>query len=221
MVIGIHGAFLGVLSKKKTENPPKIALKRREVKVHFSEIIPVPRPPAQSNKPLQRTALPKKTVKPSPPKPKKKVSKKPLRRTSASKRTPSKNEQKLKEVNRLLNEIQSSSKYQSSESIKLPKKIAPITVGEISSSLSNSNAVEKMLAQVLQGAIILPQKGSAKIRLVLEASGQVVSMQILNCGNSENRQYLESVIPELSFPMLSDTLAEKQQESFEINLVAQ
>ena len=213
LVIFFHFAILVFFKKTPSKEKPKIALKKREVQVLFSEI-----------KPHQTPATKKKTSYPSSSIRKKSPKKAPVKKKKKRSITPKKNGKSVKKIqrmNRLLEEIETPHKYQASAKIQLPKKLAPITIGKISSSNDISSDTEKLLAKALQESIILPQKGNIKIRLVLEVGGKLISMQILQSSSAENKEYIERIIPELFFPKLSDTLPVNKQETFEINLVAQ
>lgn len=74
------------------------------------------------------------------------------------------------------------------------------------------------VAQILQGALRLPEYGSIKIELTISKTGKVEKVMILSSESSKNKQYIEQKVPGLHFPSFGSRFQECPQCTFSITL---
>lgn len=74
------------------------------------------------------------------------------------------------------------------------------------------------VAQILHGALRLPEYGSIKIELTISKSGKVEKVMILSSESSKNKQYIEQKVPGLHFPSFGSRFQECPQCTFSITL---
>ncbi|MBX9702630.1 MAG: hypothetical protein K2X39_00620, partial [Silvanigrellaceae bacterium] len=66
------------------------------------------------------------------------------------------------------------------------------------------------VAQILQGALRLPEYGSIKVELTINKAGKVDKIKILSSESSKNKQYIEQKIPGLHFPPFGNRFQETE-----------
>lgn len=74
------------------------------------------------------------------------------------------------------------------------------------------------VAARLKLGLRLPDYGAVKIKLTLERSGKVASVQIVSSESSKNRQYIEKTLPTLKFPPFGSHFADASQYTFMVTL---
>ncbi len=108
----------------------------------------------------------------------------------------------LKEMQKNLQEIESSSK-----AVSLPKKAFVIPEKlSMPSSLQEETFVfsyEEELASYLQNTLELPEYGDVKVRLEIDASGKLISLEILEMKSRKNGEFLKKRLSEIEFPPFS------------------
>lgn len=74
------------------------------------------------------------------------------------------------------------------------------------------------IAMRLKIALSLPDYGAVKLKLILNRSGKVESVQILNSESHKNKQYVEKTVPSLIFPPFGNRFGDASQYSFVVTL---
>lgn len=74
------------------------------------------------------------------------------------------------------------------------------------------------IAYRLKMALKLPDYGEVKIKLTLDRSGKVASVQSVHAESTKNKQYIEKTVPSLIFPPFGTNFAQAAQYTFMITL---
>lgn len=105
----------------------------------------------------------------------------------------------------------------------VPKQIgalqAEAVIGDDTAKLSNQEVgYYEELASRLKLKLRLPDFGEVKIKLTLERSGHFLKVSIVNAASSKNRQYVEKILPTLTYPGFGKNFSDKTQYTFVIIL---
>jgi len=74
------------------------------------------------------------------------------------------------------------------------------------------------LAGRLRLLLRLPEYGDVKIKLIVERSGKVAKVEIMEAESQINRKYIEKTLPSLSFPAFGNNFGSAQSYAFLITL---
>jgi len=83
-------------------------------------------------------------------------------------------------------------------------KSKPIFIEEKDCISKDRETYISVLAHFLQNNLELPEIGEVRVRVVLKASGQPMSVEILESKNHKNSEWLKNQLPLLQAPRLSD-----------------
>jgi hypothetical protein len=89
-----------------------------------------------------------------------------------------------------------------------PKKELPIPK-KIESKPTETAAIAppnyaEFLIGYLQEALILPERGDVRVKLVIDRFGKLLDCEILETKSAKNGEFLKNRLPELAFPCLND-----------------
>lgn len=149
---------------------------------------------------------------------------------SAKKQSPSHSypSKKPSQTQKLLQEMQESiAKIEANkDNRELAKQISiPKPIGELKSShyfISSDDEKQKsfeyheVLTKALKDKLSLPAYGKVKIRLTLEAGGDVIRLETIYSDSEINRLYLEKNLPKIAFPKFSGDLSAASQYCFSL-----
>lgn len=170
------------------DRPTQVAVKTAPQTKAAPKPAPVSKPvPKPASKPTPKTAAVKK---PAPPKPipKKEAQPKPLQEENTLLvSAPEMNQETIQETKR--------------PPLTLPAPLAssslkPETEPEPNLDLSYGET----LTLFLQSELILPEPGDVKAQIAIDASGKLVSCEILDARSAKNEEFLKNRLPELAFP---------------------
>lgn len=222
-----------VKSKAKEQPAPKLELKaspKTEVKPQ-PEAQPKVNPQLRSSPKPQPKIQPKSPPKPQPPKPHLKTSSESKPIQSAQKEVKHKSDverqkllSKAKETLGQIKVANHKSPVQTNQNIathpqpleKLQSE-AYITNESLFGSERDGKYRDELITR-LKRYLKLPGYGDITIELILERSGTIKALKILKDENSENRKYIEKILPTLSFPNFGSSYEKESQHSFVITL---
>lgn len=106
----------------------------------------------------------------------------------------------------------------STSNINIPKPIAELKADSYHIETDNvdetSSVYKQLLVMYLKDNLHLPAYGTVKVELMLNQTGDVLSLKILSSDSEINRLYLEKNLKELSFPSFTSDLVGKKSSSF-------
>ncbi len=120
----------------------------------------------------------------------------------------------------LKNDNNGAGKILKQQELKIPDM--PVSAS-VSSAEAADMSVEEMcyrdeLAGRLKLLLRLPEYGEVKIKLTVERSGRFVKLAVVGAESEANRNYLEDVLPTLSFPAFGTHFPGIAQHTFSITL---
>lgn len=74
------------------------------------------------------------------------------------------------------------------------------------------------LARSLKAFLTLPEKGDVIIKLTLNRSGHVIKLSIISSASSNNRKYVEQIVPSLFLPGFGNFFGGESTHTFTIDL---
>lgn len=74
------------------------------------------------------------------------------------------------------------------------------------------------VAQILRGALKLPEYGSIKIELTISKTGKVEKVKIVSSESAKNKQYIEQKVSGLHFPSFGNRFQDNSQCTFSVTL---
>ncbi len=106
------------------------------------------------------------------------------------------------------------------QELKIPEMRAPSAFSseESGRTTSEEQHYHDELAGRLKLLLRLPEYGEVKIKLTLERSGRFVRLVVVNAVSEINKKYVESALPQLSFPPFGSNFPGIAERSFSITL---
>lgn len=154
---------------------------------------------------------------------------KPSNKKPASKKAPQKTVKKSVKANpeqqKLMSMVQESlqtlnASGQASE--KSSSKTQGKAIGKLASeALTFSSHYEDELVSYLESLLILPEKGSVKLKLTLAREGSVEEIVIVNATSDRNRSYVESSLASRHFPPFGSQFKGEKAHTFTITLTSE
>lgn len=89
------------------------------------------------------------------------------------------------------------------------------TEGELS---SKEISYRDEVAYRLKLALKLPDYGEVKLKLTLDRTGKVASVNIISSESAKNKQYIEKTVPSMTFPVFGSRFGLASQFSFMVSL---
>lgn len=133
---------------------------------------------------------------------------------------PSPSDSRLEQVAALmrqsLEKLESPSKTSSKPSSKTP---TPAKLSSLASeSLSQEATYQHDLVAYLEDALEFPEKGKVRIKLSLKRDGGVQKLEIVEASSEKNKKFVETQIPELTFPPFGRNFGSEIVHTFSITL---
>lgn len=96
------------------------------------------------------------------------------------------------------------------------------TVGTLASeALTFASHYEDALVSYLKGLLVLPEKGSVKLKLTVQKEGSVQEVVIVTSTSQKNRQYVESALASCYFPAFGSQFKGETAHTFTITLTSE
>lgn len=103
--------------------------------------------------------------------------------------------------------------------LKIPQlTLATVAADEVTSLSLGESSYRDELAGRLKLLLKLPEYGSVKLKLTLQRSGKVSKVAIVSAGSSQNRAYVEKMMPTLQFPPFGTQFGQEPEYTFTITL---
>jgi hypothetical protein len=96
----------------------------------------------------------------------------------------------------------------------LPDLIPPAPIQKLNIESEPDPTILANLIAIMQETLSLPEVGEVKIELTITAEGKVKELKVLSSHSDLNRQYLETHLPELIFPVREKGLFKQGNETF-------
>jgi outer membrane biosynthesis protein TonB len=202
------------------------------------EAKPKPKPKPQPKPKVKQTPKPKQTPKKQQAKPKAQA--KPQKKqatTPAKKTTPQIDTRALEQKRSLIDEalksldrateVKSSVQGSSSSSFssKAPSKISTLASDSLVAIASEGETFTGRersyydeLVSRLQLTLKLPEYGDVKLKLTLSRQGQVTKVTVMSSKSKKNKDYIEKMIPKISFPKFGDNFGSENAHTFLLRL---
>lgn len=162
--------------------------------------------------------VPKKTVTQKPSSNLVKKVEKKKEEKSVSKSSSSKKSVDLKRQN-LLSQAQKSIQDVSSRDFKGSANSLTLPSLKLSKNLTDREiSYQEELAGRLKLLLRLPEQGQVDIELTLDRQGNVKKIKILKADSRRNHEYIEHILPTLSFPPFGNRLSGRSQFVFQLTL---
>lgn len=198
---------------QKTRLIVKAVIPEQRAKMPPAEPLPQMHPSIPSTSTLQTPAA-KPVISPKNL-PVKKEAQKPVQKNGSPK-TPSKKPaipiELLQQLDRSLAKIEQAPKIER----PLVKSSPSLPTLKIDHFGGEDSEYESELIHFLRGQLSLPEVGEVQMKLSLQNNGAFVKMEIVRTQSVKNRDYLQAVLPTLSFPLFMGMLAKTKEETFVI-----
>jgi colicin import membrane protein len=174
-----------------------------------------PKPAVKKKKPV---ALPKKQTK-KPPTATQKNSQK-----TAQKKLEEKKASMLREALSSLNRVEKHAPSTKTAAVTVSApKIGSLSAENMTPSASSAKEAKAPsyhdeLVQRLKLALQLPEYGEVKLELTLNRSGKVVKLKCVQAKSRKNANYLEKMIPSVTFPPFGHNFTNEKQHTFRLRL---
>jgi hypothetical protein len=101
-----------------------------------------------------------------------------------------------------------------SNELSIPASISKLHIEKPESEKTSLEDIRysDLLIQYLENTLELPEKGEVKMRLELQADGQLLSLEILKAESKKNSEYLKNTLPALYFPCFNESVTEKKRK---------
>jgi outer membrane biosynthesis protein TonB len=200
--------------------PPTPPAPPKEVQ---KELPPPPAPkPAVKEKPKKQKSAPtpkkqpakKPSIKKAPPKPSHSPAKKQMEEKRAS---------MVAEAMSSLNRVEKHTPVTSSKMKAAPvRAIGALSAETVEASRSNRETKEPSyydeLVRRLKLSLQLPEYGEVKLELTISRLGKVVRLKVVQAKSKKNANYLEKMIPSVTFPPFGHNFANEKEHTFRLRL---
>ena len=197
-----------IVSKEPTKEPVKETPKITKPKVQTpKKSVNTPKKKPPEKKPV------KKPKKESPPPPKKQVDTAQIDQKAAQRRA------LLLEAKKKLNASPSITKESREIAIELPGEIAPLSIETlVLGTMSKDVGYVDLLISRLKAQLSLPEGGEVKLFLTLNREGKVLELKISHSHSTANKNYVEKMLPKISFSSFGPYFEGEDNHKFDITL---
>lgn len=184
-----------------TSPPTPLRVVTKEITPPRAQVIKLPNESKKGEEKFQsflpKTSPPKKIVKKKPT-----VKKKPVKNVKSVRGKLDKNVAKIKAKNAPVK-----------KNVKKSTPEKPVTTSTQKGSTSEeTHAYLQKISHSLQEWLTLPEKGSVKLTITVQANGKIVNMEVLTKESEKNWEYLRTVLPGIQLP----TFKENKEITFTI-----